>query len=53
MKNDKLKIEVDINYLPCVNYSMMNSGIQTCSGLVIRNNDERDWHDIAVSVSGQ
>ena len=53
MKNDKLKIGVDINYLPCVNYSMMNSGIQTCSGLVIRNNDERDWHDIAVSVSGQ
>ena len=50
---DKTRVGVNINYLPCVNYSMMNSGFQTCSSLVIENNDDADWQDLEVSVSGQ
>ena len=34
------KIVVKIDYLPSINYSMMNSGIDVCNSLVLENDDD-------------
>lgn len=47
------RIGLNINYLPSINYSMMMSGVDTFSSLVIENTDDADWHDVQVTVSGQ
>jgi hypothetical protein len=39
--NDKVVVKID--YLPSVNYSMMNSGIDVCNSLVVDNGDDKDW----------
>jgi len=44
---------VKIDYLPSVNYSMMNSGIEVCNKLVLENGDDHDWHHLSVEISGQ
>ena len=41
-----------IDYLPSVNYAMVNNGMEVCNSMVVENTDERDWHDIEVSVAG-
>ena len=50
MESEKMVVKID--YLPCVNYSMMNSGMEVCNSFVIENSDNRDWHQIKVTISG-
>ena len=42
------KVVVKIDYLPSVNYSMVNSGMDICNKLVLENNDDKDWHHLSV-----
>ena len=49
--NDKVVVKID--YLPSVNYSMMNSGIEVCNSLVLENRDDKDWCDLSVEINGQ
>ena len=49
----KNSISVKIDYLPCVNYAIMNSGINVCNSLVLENCDTVDWHGISLEISGQ
>ena len=46
------QILVNIDYLPCVNYSMINNGVQVCNSLVLENADDRDWSPLTVTLSG-
>ena len=46
------KVAVNIDYLPKVNYAMMNNGVKTLTSLIIRNSDNRDWSPLAVVISG-
>ena len=46
-------VVVRIDYLPCVNYSMVNSGIDVCNSLVLENIDDKDLYDLSVEISGQ
>lgn len=46
------KIVVTLDYLPRINYAMINSGIEACSSLIVENKDERDWKQIKISISG-
>ena len=46
-------VVVRIDYLPCVNYSMVNSGIDVCNSLVLENVDDKDLYDLSVEISGQ
>ena len=43
---------IHIDYLPSVNYSMMNNGVEVCNSLVLENNDDKDWHRLLVQLSG-
>ncbi len=47
------KIVVKIDYLPSVNYSMMNSGMDVCNSLVVENCDDKDWLDMSVEIDGR
>ena len=49
--NEKLIVKID--YLPSVNYSMMNSGVDVCNSLVVENNDDKDWQQLSVQICGQ
>ena len=53
MINTSDKVIVKIDYLPSVNYSMMNSGIEICNSLVLENSDDKDWCDLSVGINGQ
>ena len=48
--NDKVIVRID--YLPSVNYSMVNSGMVICNKLVLENNDDKDWHHLSVEIKG-
>ena len=45
-------ITVSIDYLPSVNFSMVNNGVEVCNSLVLENDYERDWHLLTIHVSG-
>lgn len=47
------RIKLTFEYLPCINYSLMVSGIETCRSFIIENNDEKDWRDVAVTINGE
>ena len=49
--NDKVVVRID--YLPSVNYSMVNSGMAICNKLVLENGDDKDWHHLSVEIKGQ
>ena len=49
--NDKVIVKID--YLPSVNYSMVNNGIKICNSLVLENNGDKDWCNLSVEISGQ
>lgn len=51
--NESEKIIVNLDYLPRINYAMLNSGIETCSSFVIENKDTRDWNQFKISISGE
>ncbi len=42
-----------IEYLPSLNYSMLNNGVETCSKCVLENVGQRDWHQIQISIGGE
>ena len=46
------KVTLRIDYLPCVNYSMMNCGVEVCNSFVLENTDDRDWDLLSVRISG-
>ena len=48
--NDKVILTID--YLPSVNYSMLNSGIEVCNSLILENADDKDWMQLSVRISG-
>ena len=41
-----------IEYLPSLNYSMLNNGVETCSKCVLENVDQHDWHQVQISIRG-
>ena len=43
---------IRIDYLPVVNYSMMNSGIKACNSLVIENHDDHEWNQLKIELKG-
>lgn len=51
--NETEKIFVKLDYLPRINYAMINSGIEACSSFVIDNNDNRNWNHLNISISGE
>ena len=53
MVNTNDKVIVKIDYLPSVNYSMMNSGIEVFNSLVLENSDDKDLYDLSVDINGQ
>ena len=46
------KASVRLDYLPKVNFAMMNNGVKTLNSLIIQNCDSKDWNQLTVSVSG-
>ena len=50
--NNVEKILITLDYLPRINFAMINSGIEACSSLIVENNDECDWSQIRISISG-
>ena len=49
----KDRITVRFEYLPCLNYSMVASGVACCKTFVMENSDDKDWTQIVVTVSGK
>lgn len=47
------KVVLTVDYLPSVNYAMVNSGIDVCNSLVLENNDDRDWQQVSIVLGGQ
>ncbi len=47
------QVVVKIDYLPSVNFSMVNSGIEVCNSFVLENNGDKDWHHLSVVLRGQ
>lgn len=47
------KIVVNLDYLPKINYAMINSGMEACNSLIVENIDIRDWNNIKISISGE
>ncbi|MBR3699130.1 MAG: DUF4011 domain-containing protein [Bacteroidales bacterium] len=43
---------IKIDFLPSVNYSMMNNGVKVCNSLILENDSDDDWHRISVRISG-
>ncbi|MBO7418596.1 MAG: DUF3320 domain-containing protein [Bacteroidaceae bacterium] len=42
-----------LDYLPCVNYSMLLNKVNTCSLCEVENRDEADWRSVKVEVKGE
>ena len=51
-KNMK-KIVLRFDYLPCINYSALSCGVDTCSTFIVENHDDKDWLNVIVSVKGE
>ena len=47
------KGNIELEYLPSVNYAMARAGLKTCVSCVVENCDEIDWQDITLQVSGE
>ena len=43
---------ITIDYLPSVNYSMMNNGVEVCNSLIVENNSDQDFHQLLVQLMG-
>ncbi len=46
------KVVVNIDYLPKVNYAMLNNGVKTLTSLIIHNQNSQDWNQLKISVFG-
>ena len=42
-----------IEYLPSLNYSMLNNGIEACYKCVVENVEEHDWHQLQFTIRGE
>lgn len=51
--SDPEKIIITLDYLPRINYAMMNSGMEACNSFIIENKDNRDWKQLQVSITGE
>ena len=49
----KERARLKIEYLPKVNYSMLNNGIEVCNALVLENHDDSDWNQVSIEVGGE
>lgn len=47
------KAILSIEYLPSLNYSMLNSGVETCYKFVLENTEQVDWNQILINISGE
>lgn len=47
------KTVIKIEYLPSLNYSMLNNGVETCSKCIISNVGHHDWHQIQITIRGE
>ena len=47
------KAILKIEYLPSLNYSMLNNGVETCSKCVLDNVGDHDWHQIQICIKGE
>ena len=47
------KAILSIEYLPSLNYSMLNSGIETCYKFVLDNIGLSDWHNLQITIRGE
>ena len=44
---------VHLEYLPCVNYAMIHNHVPAFSFCELINNDEIDWNEVKISISGE
>ena len=44
---------VHLEYLPCINYAMIHNHVQAFSFCELINNDEIDWNEVKISISGE
>ncbi len=42
-----------IDYLPCVNYSMVLNRVSTCNLCEIENQDHEEWNDVLIMIEGE
>lgn len=42
-----------LDYLPCVNYSMMLNKVNTCTMCEVENHEHTNWQDVEVNVGGE
>ena len=47
------KAILSIEYLPSLNYSMLNNGVETCYKFVLDNIGLSDWHHLQITISGE
>ena len=47
------KTILTIEYLPSLNYSMLNNGIETCYKFVLDNIGLSDWHHLQITIRGE
>ena len=52
-QKDIERIVLRFDYLPCINYSALSCGVDTCSTFIIENHDDKDWHNVTVTVNGE
>ena len=50
--NQKENVILTLDYLPSVNYAMINCGMDICKSFVLENGSEADWHQVSIHVSG-
>ena len=43
---------ITIDYLPSVNYSMMNNGVEVCNSLIVENYSDQVFHQLLVKLIG-
>ena len=51
IKTEKTLLKIE--YLPSLNYSMLNNGVETCSKCILKNVGREDWHQIQIRVNGK
>ena len=46
-------VTINIEYLPSINYSLINNRIAICQSVEINNNETSDLRDIVIECSGE
>ena len=49
---ERAHVVVKTDYLPSVNYALMNSGAEVCNSLVVENTGNEDWHQVTIRITG-